>query len=198
MGKGDETRARIIAKAAVAFNVAGFAGTAMSDIMRITGLEKGGIYRHFESKDELALAAFDYAAMQVRHRFQSGMANSTHAVDTLIAFLTVFRSYGQNPPLTGGCPILNTAIEHDDTNPELAARAAAVVGEWRTLICNVVALGIARAEIRAGVDGDRLALVMIATMEGAIMLAKLLNDTAPLDHAYDQLCHYINISVRQS
>ncbi len=197
MGKGDETRERIVAKAAVAFNIAGYAGTSISDIMRITGLEKGGIYRHFESKDALAYAAFDYAAQQVHQRFQRGMANTTHTVDILIAFLTVFRSYGQNPPLAGGCPILNAAIENDDTNPVLAERAAAVVDEWRELIRSTVARGIARSEIQVDVDGDRLALMMIATMEGAIMLAKLLNDTAPLDHAYDYLCHHISVSVRQ-
>lgn len=197
MGKGEETRERIVAKAAAAFNVAGYAGTAISDIMRVTGLEKGGIYRHFVSKDELALAAFDYAADQVRQRFTAGLAGSAHTADTLLAFLAVFRSYGQNPPLVGGCPVLNTAIESDDTNPALAARAAAVVAEWRVLIRTAVKHGVALGQIRPDVDGDRLALLLIATMEGAIMLARLLHDTAPLDQAYHHLRHHIETAVCQ-
>ena len=60
MGKGELTRQRIVALAAPIFNQKGYAGTALSDLMRATGLEKGGIYRHFESKQELAEDAFDH------------------------------------------------------------------------------------------------------------------------------------------
>jgi TetR/AcrR family transcriptional repressor of nem operon len=105
---GTETRERIVARAADIFNVIGYAGMAISDIMRVTGLEKGGIYRHFASKDELALAAFDPAAERVRQRFAVGLAGTTNAADTLLAFVSVFRSYAQHPPLEGGCPILTT------------------------------------------------------------------------------------------
>jgi len=45
--KGEETRQEIIRKAAPIFNRKGYSGAALSDLMRATGLEKGGIYRHF-------------------------------------------------------------------------------------------------------------------------------------------------------
>ena len=61
MRKGAATRPRIIAQAAPVFNQRGFSGCSMQDLMDATGLEKGGIYRHFESKEELAAEAFDYA-----------------------------------------------------------------------------------------------------------------------------------------
>jgi TetR/AcrR family transcriptional regulator, transcriptional repressor for nem operon len=197
MSKGTETRERIVTRAANIFNVTGYAGTAISDIMRVTGLEKGGIYRHFASKDELALAAFDYAAERVRQRFAVGLAGTTNAADTLLAFVNVFRDYAQRPPLDGGCPILNTAIESDDTNPALAERATAVVAEWRSVISSTVQQGIARGEIRPEVDGDRLALLLIATLEGAVMLARLLRDPTPLEQAAAHLRSHIEIAVRQ-
>jgi len=196
MGKGTETRERIIARAAEIFNVDGYAGTAISDIMRATGLEKGGIYRHFSGKDALALAAFDYAAGQVRQRIAASLAGSPTAVATLLGFVEVFRGYAHNPPVVGGCPILNTAIDSDDTNPALAQRAAAVIDEWRSLIRTTVAQGIARGEIRPEIDGDALALLMIATLEGAVMLARLLRDAAPLEQAANHLCNHIEQSVR--
>src|SRR5579875_1925033 len=62
MTKGEETRQAIIEKAAPLFNQRGFLGCSMSDIMQATGLQKGGIYRHFSSKEELALAVFRYSA----------------------------------------------------------------------------------------------------------------------------------------
>ena len=61
MRKGEQTRQDIIRKAAPIFNQKGYDGAALSDLMRATGLEKGGIYRHFESKQELAVDAFDHA-----------------------------------------------------------------------------------------------------------------------------------------
>ena len=54
MRKGEATRQDIIRKSAPIFNRKGYSGAALSDLMRATGLEKGGIYRHFESKEELA------------------------------------------------------------------------------------------------------------------------------------------------
>ncbi len=61
MSKGEATRQRIIALAAPLFNQHGYNGCSLNDIMEATGLEKGGIYRHFESKEELAAEAFDFA-----------------------------------------------------------------------------------------------------------------------------------------
>lgn len=196
MRKGEETRQRIAAQAATIFNVAGYSGASISDIMQATGLEKGGIYRHFDSKEQLALAAFDYAVNQVRRRFAEGLAGQTHAADVLIAFLAVFRSYARQPPLVGGCPVLNTAVESDDTNPALRDRARAVVEEWRDMIRNTVRAGVVRGEIRPETDAEQLALVMIATMEGAVMLAKLLGDAAPLEQAYQYLRACIERDVR--
>jgi TetR/AcrR family transcriptional repressor of nem operon len=197
MSKGEETRERVVAQAAALFNIHGYAGTAISDIMAATGLEKGGIYRHFSGKEQLALAAFDYAAGQVRRRFAEGLAGQAHAADRLIALLAVFRGYAQRPPLAGGCPVLNTAVESDDTNPPLRERARAVVKEWQAMIQTTVQVGIDRREIRPEVDGAKLALLLIATMEGAVMLTQLLGDPAPLEQAYLHLRQHIEASVRQ-
>src|SRR6202044_3514737 len=61
MRKGEQTRQEIIRRAAPIFNQKGYGGPAPSDLMKATGLEKGGIYRHFDSKEMLAAEAFDYA-----------------------------------------------------------------------------------------------------------------------------------------
>jgi TetR/AcrR family transcriptional regulator, transcriptional repressor for nem operon len=196
MRKGEATRERIIARAAEVFNVYGYAGTTVADIMQAADLEKGGIYRHFASKEELALSAFDFAAARVRERFTIGITGTANAVDTLVAFIGVFRGYAQRPPLKGGCPILNTAVEADDTHPVLRERARALVEEWRTMIRTVVMAGQARGEVRSEVDPEQLALLCIATMEGAVMLSQLLRDSTPLQVAYDHLHQHLEVQVR--
>src|SRR4051812_20854104 len=69
MSKGEETRKKIVRQAASIFNQRGYEGSSLSDLMEATGLKKGGIYRHFASKEDLAAEAFDYtweAAVQAR------------------------------------------------------------------------------------------------------------------------------------
>jgi TetR/AcrR family transcriptional regulator, transcriptional repressor for nem operon len=105
--KGEQTRQEIIRKAAPIFNQKGYAGAALSDLMRATRLEKGGVYRHFESKQELAEQAFDHAwklALDTRFEATEGIPNS---VDRLQQIIRNFRDrrFGLVP---GGC----TATEH--------------------------------------------------------------------------------------
>ena len=81
MRKGEQTRQEIIRKAAPIFNQRGYDGAALSDLMRATGLEKGGIYRHFDSKQQLASAAFDHAwKLAMDARFE-GTHEISNAVD---------------------------------------------------------------------------------------------------------------------
>ena len=89
MSKGEVTREAILKQAAVVFNRQGYAGASMSDIMRVTGLEKGGIYNHFGSKDQLALEAFDYAFGLITQRLREGLQGKTNAVDRLLAMAEI-------------------------------------------------------------------------------------------------------------
>ena len=66
MTKGEQTRKKIVAAAAPIFNQRGYEGSSLNDLMDATGLKKGGIYRHFSSKEELAAEAFDYTWNEAR------------------------------------------------------------------------------------------------------------------------------------
>ena len=123
MSKGEQTREMIVARAAPLFNRQGYAGASMADIMRATGLEKGGIYNHFAGKNDLALQAFDYSIGLVRQRFAAALEGKRHAAERLLAVVGVLRDMIEDPPVSGGCPLLNTAVEADDAHPALRARS---------------------------------------------------------------------------
>src|SRR6185436_20333178 len=91
--KGEQTRQRIIARAAPVFNVHGFAGTSMGQLSEAIGLEKGGIYNHFPSKEALALHAFDYAVGLTAARFAEALAGKQGAVERLLAIVGVQEHY---------------------------------------------------------------------------------------------------------
>ena len=196
MRSGELTRENIIRQAAALFNQQGFAGASMSDIMQATGLQKGGIYRHFESKEALALEAFDYAIAQMGGRFGATLAGRENAIDRLNGVIDVFARLHDDPPVPGGCPMLNTAIETDDGNPALRARARTAMDGLRTLIRQTIRKGIPRNEVRADVDGDELATLMISTLEGGVALSRLYDDGVHLRRAADAMRRYLDERVR--
>lgn len=196
MSKGEETKERILQQAGELFNQLGYAGTSMSDIMRVTGLKKGGIYNHFQSKEELALQAFDYAINNVIQRYRVALLSKRHAVERLQAIVDAFASYADNPPLKGGCPLLNTAVESDRVHPALRERAREAMNSWYDMIRRVVQKGIKRGEIRSTVEPDEVATIAIAILEGGIMIAQLQDNPIYLKRAISHLNKYIE-SLRQ-
>ncbi|NEU73516.1 TetR/AcrR family transcriptional regulator [Hassallia byssoidea VB512170] len=191
MSKGEETKEKILHQAAELFNQQGYAGSSISDIMRVTGLQKGGIYNHFKSKDELALLAFDYAIAQIKQHYRVALRSKRHAIERLQAIIDVFRSFVDNPIIKGGCPLLNTAIESDDTHPQLRDRTQQAMNSWRDMICLIIQKGIEKGEIRSEVDADEVATIIISTLEGAVMMSKLYQDSIHMERVIKHLNNYI-------
>lgn len=192
MRKGARTRAEIIQQAAVLFNHKGFAGAAISDVMEATGLEKGGIYRHFQSKDELALEAFDHAVRLVNGRYLEAIRSSHHARERLLAVVETFSQLHGDVPIGGGCPIMNTAIDSDDTHPALRQRAREALQNWHNMLTSVVARGVERGELSRSAKPASVATQLIALMEGGLMMARLTDDHAHLLRSVDAIERWIH------
>ncbi|MGH9719328.1 MAG: TetR family transcriptional regulator C-terminal domain-containing protein [Bryobacteraceae bacterium] len=196
MGKGEQTREMILLRAARLFNEKGYYGASLADVMEATGLQKGGLYNHFESKEQLALEAFDYAIERAGQKFTDALEGKRNAADRLVAIVSVFRRYVDSPPVGGGCPIMNTAIESDDANPALRDRARQAMERWRQMLRRIVTKGLERKELKPGTDPDRVATLLISALEGGIMLGKLYRNQAHLDWVADFLTKYIDKELR--
>ncbi len=190
MGKGEQTKERIVAAAARVFNSRGYSGASLYDIMDAVKLQKGGIYRYFSSKDELALAAFDFLYGRLRQRYRDEVFREFHAVRRIQAILELHGSILDDPYMAGGCPILNTAVESDDTHTSLRHKAQAAMDDWRHTIFMILEKGIARKQI-AIVNSEELATVIIAALEGAVMLAKLYDDKLYIHRVIQHLKDHI-------
>lgn len=176
MHKGENTRRQIIAKSAELFNQKGYAGSSLSDITELTGIKKGGIYRHFESKDDIAVEAYRYAGEVVGRTVGEAQQRETTARGKLLAYLRVYANVVEAPPFVGGCPLLNLATESDDSHPVL--REQARQGMVRTLdaMKAIIEDGVRSGEFRADTDVAGLATFALSVMEGGIMLSKLEGD----------------------
>lgn len=195
MSKAQQTKARIVQQAAAVFNQKGYAGSSIADIMQATGLKKGGIYNHFASKDELAVAAFDYAVSLMSQEVWSAVKTKRNAIARLQALVSSYLVYIENPPVIGGCPILNTAIEVDDTDSPLRDRAIAAINNWRSLIVRIIHQGIKKGEIPATIEPDTVATIIICNIEGAIMMSQLEKNPVHLERAVAHLQNYIQHSL---
>jgi TetR/AcrR family transcriptional repressor of nem operon len=193
--KGEATRQDIIRKAAPIFNRKGYSGAALSDLMRATGLEKGGIYRHFESKEELAGDAFEHAwKVAMDARFE-GTEEIPNTVDRLKQIVRNFRDRRAGL-VPGGCPLLNTAIDSDDGNPQLRAKARQALSSLIDRLQSVAEEGQRRGEVRGDVDSAKLATLIASTLEGSIMVSRLQKKEEPRDLAVRHLEEYLETKVR--
>jgi len=171
MTKGEVTRQKIVEQAAPLFNRLGYAGCSIHDILAATGLEKGGLYRHFSSKEELAEEAFRYSLARVTEARWEGIEEVEGSVEKLRFLVRRFVDIRSIFP--GGCPVMNPAIDADDGNPALRKLVQKAVQEWKGKIVRIVKTGIERGEIRAEIEPRSIANVVIAALEGALMISRL-------------------------
>jgi AcrR family transcriptional regulator len=192
MSKGQLTREHIVVKAATLFNTHGYAGSSMNDLMAVTGLKKGGIYNHFNNKEEILLEAFDYAFEQVNQAITAVIKSQYTATDKLKAVIQFYRDYALSPVIEGGCPIINATVEADDTNSQLKEKVQAAVQMLIAGLTTVISRGIRRGEFRADLDVERVVVMIISQIEGAVILTRSCQDQKYMDMIADQLLAYID------
>lgn len=193
MTKGEQTRRKIVAAAAPIFNKRGYEGSSLNDLMQATGLKKGGIYRHFVNKQELAAEAFDYtweAAWNARLARIDENASGIEKVKQLIANFIDHRS-----PVAGGCPILNTAVDADDGNPVLRAHVARALRSWLSRLEAMVIDAQRRGETSPGIDPKAVATLIVASLEGALMMSRIQRTEETLRRVQSHLNWYLDNEV---
>lgn len=195
MKKGEETRKRIVSRTAELLNTQGYLGTPVSEIMRVAGLQKGGIYRHFDSRAALTREAFQYAFAGMRDRLVQAIAGKKTATDKLFALLEVGRNATHEEAIRGGCPIMNLAVESDDADPELRKLAREAMAQLVGLFEQVIAEGIKQGEFATG-DARARAIWMVAGIEGAIMLSNLYKDRAYMEAVTEHLSRNVQCGFR--
>ncbi|NOU89300.1 TetR family transcriptional regulator [Paenibacillus sp. LMG 31460] len=196
MRKDEKTRQHIIIKSAELFNQKGYAGSSIQDIIEATGLTKGGIYRRFSNKDEIAVEAFEYAGRVLMEQLSSAINNADTAIDKIMAVCNVHIDPVNNPPIIGGCPLLNTAVESDDTFPKLRDKALAAYEEMLSLVQGIVKHGISVGEFRSDVDVDSLSSFIVSSLEGSVMASRLSRDSKHVGFVMQQLRVLLNTYIK--
>ncbi|MEM8892398.1 MAG: TetR/AcrR family transcriptional regulator, partial [Bacteroidota bacterium] len=169
-------------------------GTSMKMLVQATGFQTGGIYRHFESKMKLAEAVFIYNYENLLKK-NLEFDPDLDPKEKLLSLLDNYKKMVMKPRIKGGCPVLNTAIEVDDTDESLRVLAKSFVEEILAAIVEVLEEGKEAGLFKSGIDSKKEALYLFATFEGAIMLGKLSKSAKPLFEIFDQVEFYLENNV---
>ena len=191
----EKSRQEIIEKSAPVFNKYGYSGTKMNMIIEATGYQKGGIYNHFDSKMDLARAAFKHNFGLLKVPYEAAINKAESPKIQLIAFIEGFKKYIVNPPILGGCPLLNMAVEADDTDESNRLSVKASFDEWKALIETILEKGIQSGDFNANIDTQQEAIFIIASIEGAIMLGQLKRSVKLMLGVADSLQRYIELQI---
>lgn len=172
MAKGEETRQFILEKAAPIFNTKGIAATSMSDIMEATKLSKGSMYVHFENKEVLACAAVDHNVKVLTAKLQTALSKTKTSKEQLFAYIDFF-SDALQPPVIGGCPLLNFGTEADDTNPIVKEKVNSAIRSGQVQLSGIIENGIANGEFKPDLKPADFATVIFAMLEGGHLMSRM-------------------------
>lgn len=164
---------KILKKSAALFNTQGYKATSISDITEATGLTKGAIYRHFRNKGILEketlfhLSGVMFTVLGERIRLEHTAGRKLRAI------FNYFESYISKTDLKGGCPLMNAAIEADDSNPVLRKEAIKILDILHDSIVTILKNGVKHKQLKEDIDFKYHATLIIASLEGGIMMSKL-------------------------
>ncbi len=187
MSKAEKTRQFIIAQSAPVFNIKGYENTSLSDIQEVTGLTKGSVYGNFADKNELAIAAYQYNYDEVADRLVQCVKEAGTAADKLKSILDFYRKNWKNIARLGGCPIVNAAVEADDHAVFLKGHVQKSILDFAGLLQRIIEKGQRTKEFKQDISAQDYAYIMLTTLEGGILLAKIMHSNQRLWMALDRI-----------
>lgn len=169
--KGEITKQRIISKSLALFNRYGVKGTSLAYLMEATKLEKGGIYRHFASKEEILEYAIRHYISLIEERLAKVTYGITHPRERLLRIIESFIQIADRPVVPGGCFIMNLAVDSDfdDSGPHPLVLLS--FKRWERLFVSEIQNGIKSGIFRDNIDSKAFAALTICSIEGSIVLA---------------------------
>src|SRR5690242_17795484 len=183
------TRDRMVVSTALLVRERGARATSIDDVLAHSGAPRGSVYHHFPGgRQQLLREAIDYAGEFVSARIE----RAAGALEMLDALLEDYREQLVRSDFRAGCPVVAVAIEAGGPKSDLQEHAGAAFGRWQELLEQRLAAD--------GVDAERaaeLAVLTIASIEGALVMARAARDVEPLDKVHRQLRALVRAEITE-
>jgi len=181
--KGARTRARIVEEAAALIHERGVAATTLEDVKAAAEVSGSQLYHYFPDKDELVQAVIDYHADAIvsRNRQVLGTANGVEAWRKMVI------TAAKRTKAKGGCALGSLVGQVAESDPEARALIASGFDQWAAALGDGLRSLHAEGKLPPDVDPDDLAVTLLATLEGGLLLAQAQRSTRPFETAVNTL-----------
>lgn len=193
--KGRATRERIVAAAARLMFEQGVAGTSIEEVRAAAGVSSSQLYHYFADKQELVRAVVDYQSDAVLAA-QEPLLSHLDSLAALTAWRDAIVELQRSRGCVGGCPIGALAGELADTDPVARAGIRDGFARWEAAIHAGLRAMRERGELRDDADPARLALGVLAALQGGLLLTQTRRETAPLEAALDLALDHVRSLLR--
>ena len=177
MGRSPQHRSAIVEAAIALFRERGYAATGIAEILQKSGAPKGSLYYYFpDGKEAVGAEAVRVAGLTVEHTLAQLSEQHGNSAAFLKAYSGLVGNWMAMSGYRQGCPIATTLLETTPESETIARAGQSVLKTWLALITRVFENdGIPKRR------AARLATLTIAAIEGAMLLARVEQTTAPLD-----------------
>ncbi|MFA6083571.1 TetR/AcrR family transcriptional regulator [Mucilaginibacter sp.] len=179
MTRAQKAKQFIIEQTAPLFNTKGLAGTVIDDVMKATKMARGSLYVHFKNMDELALCAVEYNLKLFVER-TSAVSDQHALAKTKFLGLLDYMSDPLNPPVQGGCPMMNFGMEADDTSPVIREKVNETICDVQAGMTQILEEGVLNGEFRKDWDVKKFAVKAYAMIEGGILICRMSRDVGQM------------------
>jgi AcrR family transcriptional regulator len=186
-----ETRERLVEAARDLFWSQGYTATGIAQILEAAEARSGSLYYFFPTKEDLLLAVLEkYKELLWPVVVQPVFDRVRDPIERIFGILDGYRRHLLAAKYEFGCPIGNLALEMTNSHPAARVLIADNFTGWRKAVEQC--LSDAAGRLPASVDKEQLALFVLTTMEGAVMLARSYQSIEPYDAAVTQLRDYFD------
>lgn len=188
--KGQATRDRIVAAAAALMHQRGVAATTTEDVQTAAGVSASQLYHYFGDKASLTRAVIDFQTTTILG-FQEPVLARLDSLDALHDWADAIVDIQRAKNFHGGCPLGSLSSELAENDSAARESLAASYLRWQNAIRDGLAVMCERGELTNAADVDELATTLLATLQGALLLAQALRDGRPLQIALHTVIDHI-------
>ncbi|MGI5414992.1 LmrA/YxaF family transcription factor [Actinomadura luteofluorescens] len=187
-----QTRQRILDTAKTLFHRQGYHATGVNQIIAEAAAPKGVLYFHFPGgKEQLAAETVLQAGQEMGLALDAILAQSDDLATAAHGIAELLGTALEQTQFREGCPIASVALDVAADSDQVRAACAQGYQQWIDLIA-------ARLRQRGVPDHSvhELAVFILSSIEGALLLARVQHDTAPLKDVATRLAKVIASEIQ--
>jgi TetR/AcrR family transcriptional regulator, transcriptional repressor for nem operon len=192
---GKSTREAVLEAATRLMHVQGYQNTSLDDVLRESGVGKGNFYHHFRSKEDLGYAILDQiVALFLEKTLEPCFSCADGArLAQIGCFLDRVLEAQRQRKCVGGCAMGNLASELSDVHEGFRARLASVFTAWGERLTVALREAQERGEVVEACDPESVGHLLVAALEGSILLSKVSKDIAVMEQCVIELKRYLTL-----